>query len=220
SLWYAFNENFVLPLSHDEVVHGKGSLIGRMPGDDWQKFANLRVLYGYMWTHPGKKLLFMGGEFGQRREWAHDGELDWPLAALPAHDGLRRWVADLNRVCRAKPALHQLDFSADGFQWIDCSDALHSVIAFLRRPRGGGPAILVACNFTPVPRTDYVLGVPRAGRWRELLNSDAGLYGGGGWGNFGGVQAMALAAHGQPWSLALTLPALSTVILEEEAADD
>jgi 1,4-alpha-glucan branching enzyme len=206
SLWYAFNENFVLPLSHDEVVHGKGSLIGKMPGDDWQKLANLRVLFGYMWTHPGKKLLFMGGEFGQRREWAHDGELDWQLAASPAHAGLRRWVADLNRALRDKPALHQLDF---------CSDAQNSVIAFLRRPRGGGPAILVACNFTPVPRTDYVLGVPRTGRWKELLNSDAGLYGGGGWGNFGGVEAIAHAAHGQPCSLALTLPALSAVILEE-----
>ncbi len=215
SLWYAFNENFVLPLSHDEVVHGKGSLIGKMPGDDWQKLANLRVLFGYMWTHPGKKLLFMGGEFGQRREWAHDGELDWQLAASPAHAGLRRWVADLNRALRDKPALHQLDFSVDGFQWIDCSDAQNSVIAFLRRPRGGGPAILVACNFTPVPRTDYVLGVPRTGRWKELLNSDAGLYGGGGWGNFGGVEAIAHAAHGQPCSLALTLPALSAVILEE-----
>ncbi|MBX3612835.1 MAG: 1,4-alpha-glucan branching protein GlgB [Burkholderiaceae bacterium] len=215
SLWYAFNENFVLPLSHDEVVHGKGSLIGKMPGDDWQKFANLRAFYGYMWTHPGKKLLFMGGEFAQRREWTHDGELEWWVASMPGHDGVRRWVADLNRVYRDEPALHQLDFSSDGFQWIDCSDALHSVIAFLRRPRGGAPALLVACNFTPVPRTNYTLGVPAAGRWQEILNSDAKVYGGGGWGNLGGVDAMPLASHGQPWSLSLTLPALSTVVLKE-----
>jgi 1,4-alpha-glucan branching enzyme len=215
SLWYAFNENFVLPLSHDEVVHGKGSLIGKMPGDDWQKFANLRAFYGYMWTHPGKKLLFMGGEFAQRREWTHDGELEWWAASMPGHDGVRRWVADLNRVYRDEPALHQLDFSSDGFQWIDCSDALHSVIAFLRRPRGGAPALLVACNFTPVPRTNYTLGVPAAGRWQEILNSDAKVYGGGGWGNLGGVDAMPLASHGQPWSLSLTLPALSTVVLKE-----
>ena len=217
SLWYAFNENFVLPLSHDEVVHGKGSLIGRMPGDDWQKFANLRAFYGYMWTHPGKKLLFMGGEFGQRREWTHEGELEWWVASLPGHDGVRRWVSDLNRAYRDEPALHQLDFCAEGFQWIDCSDAQHSVIAFLRRPRGGAPAVLVACNFTPVPRTNYTLGVPGAGRWQEILNSDAKVYGGGGWGNLGGVEAVPLASHGQPWSLALTLPALATVVLREVA---
>jgi 1,4-alpha-glucan branching enzyme len=215
SLWYAFNENFVLPLSHDEVVHGKGSLIGKMPGDDWQKFANLRALYGYMWTHPGKKLLFMGSEFGQRREWTHDGELEWWVASLPGHDGVRRWVSDLNRVYRDEPALHQLDFSGDGFQWIDCSDALHSVIAFLRRPRAGAPAVLVACNFTPVPRTNYTLGVPAAGRWREILNSDAKIYGGADWGNLGGVEAVPLPSHGQPCSLALTLPPLATVVLKE-----
>ena len=217
SLWYAFNENFVLPLSHDEVVHGKGSLIGKMPGDDWQQFANLRALYGYMWTHPGKKLLFMGGEFGQRREWTHEGELEWWVASMPGHDGLKRWVADLNRAFREEPALHQLDFSADGFQWIDFSDAQHSVIAFLRRPRAGAPALLVVCNFTPVPRTGYRLGVPSGGRWLELLNSDANAYGGGGWGNFGGVDAAPLPRHGQPWSLGLTLPALSTVVMKEAA---
>ena len=217
SLWYAFNENFVLPLSHDEVVHGKGSLIGKMPGDDWQKFANLRALYGYMWAHPGKKLLFMGNEFAQRREWTHDGELEWWVASLPGHDGVKRWVSDLNSAYRDHPALHQLDFAAEGFQWIDCSDALHSVIAFLRRPRGGAPAVLVACNFTPVPRTNYTLGVPGAGRWQEILNSDAKVYGGGGWGNLGGVEAVPLASHGQPWSLALTLPALATVVLREVA---
>jgi 1,4-alpha-glucan branching enzyme len=217
SLWYAFNENFVLPLSHDEVVHGKGSMIGKMPGDDWRKFANLRVLYGYMWTHPGKKLLFMGSEFGQRREWAHDGELEWQLASQGAHGELRRWVSDLNRAYRDEPALHQLDFSAEGFQWIDCSDARHSVIAFLRKPRDGGPALLVACNFTPVPRTNYTLGVPTAGRWREILNSDAKIYGGGGWGNLGGVDAFPVTTHDQPWSVTLTLPPLATVILKEMA---
>ena len=217
SLWYAFNENFVLPLSHDEVVHGKGSMIGKMPGDDWRKFANLRVLYGYMWTHPGKKLLFMGSEFGQRREWAHDGELEWQLASQGAHGELRRWVSDLNRAYRDEPALHQLDFSAEGFHWIDCSDARHSVIAFLRKPRDGGPALLVACNFTPVPRANYTLGVPTAGRWREILNSDAKIYGGGGWGNLGGVDASPVTTHDQPWSVTLTLPPLSTVILKEMA---
>ena len=217
SLWYAFNENFVLPLSHDEVVHGKGSLIGKMPGDDWQKFANLRALYGYMWTHPGKKLLFMGCEFGQRREWAHDAELEWWVLSQKEHGGLRRLVADLNRAYRAEPALHELDFSAAGFQWIDCSDAQHSVIAFLRRPRAGGPSLLVACNFTPVPRSNYTVGVPAAGRWQEILNSDATIYGGAGWGNLGSVDAMPLASHGQPWSVTLTLPPLATVILREGA---
>jgi len=217
SLWYAFNENFMLPLSHDEVVHGKGSLVGKMPGDDWQKFANLRALYCYMWTHPGKKLLLMGSEFGQRREWTHDGELEWWVASQPEHGGVRRWVSDLNRAYRAEPALHELDFVAEGFQWIDCSDAQHSVIGFLRRPRAGRPALLVACNFTPVPRINYTLGVPSAGRWQEILNSDATIYGGAGWGNLGSVDAMPLPSHGQPWSLTLTLPPLATVILKEGA---
>ncbi len=215
SLWYAFNENFVLPLSHDEVVHGKGSLIGKMPGDDWQQFANLRALFGYMWTHPGKKLLFMGSEFGQRREWAHEEALEWHVASLPGHGGVARWVADLNRAYRAEPALHQLDFAPEGFQWVDFGDAQHSAIAFLRRPRAGAPALLVACNFTPVPRTGYARGVPSAGRWTEILNSDAAIYGGAGWGNLGGVEAAARPSHGQPCSLALTLPPLATVVLRE-----
>jgi 1,4-alpha-glucan branching enzyme len=217
SLWYAFNENFVLPFSHDEVVHGKGSLIGKMPGDDWQKFANLRVLYGYMWTHPGKKLLFMGCEFGQRREWAHDGELEWWVAEHGDHGGLQRWVADLNRFYRNEPALYELDFAAEGFQWVDGSDATNSVIAFLRKPRGGGPAVLVVCNFTPIPRTNYMVGVPTAGLWKEILNSDATIYGGSGWGNLGGVGSAPVAAHGHLQSLALTLPPLSTIILKESA---
>ncbi|NLD68736.1 MAG: 1,4-alpha-glucan branching protein GlgB [Limnobacter sp.] len=218
SLWYAFTENFVLALSHDEVVHGKGSLLGKMPGDDWQKFANLRALYGYMWGHPGKKLLFMGCEFGQRAEWAHEGELDWPVSSEGAHGGLRRWVADLNRAYRQEPALHQQDFVESGFEWVDCSDAQHSVIAFLRKPRDG-PALLVACNFTPVPRSNYALGVPCAGHWTEILNSDAKLYGGAGWGNFGGVDAVPIPMHGQPQSLTLTLPPLATVIFKEPGND-
>jgi len=216
SLVYAFNENFALPLSHDEVVHGKGSLVGKMPGDTWQQFANLRALYGYMWAHPGKKLLFMGGEFGQRREWTHDGELEWWVRERPEHAGLARWVAQLNRVYRDEPALWQVDFSHEGFEWIDANDAEESVIAFLRKPKGGGPLVAVVSNLTPVPRQNHALGVPRGGRWRELLNSDATDYGGSGWGNFGEVQAAPLPAHGRPYSLTLTLPPLSTVYLRSE----
>jgi 1,4-alpha-glucan branching enzyme len=212
-MFYAFSENFVLPLSHDEVVYGKGSLLGKMPGDSWQQFANLRALYGYMWGHPGKKLLFMGGEFGQRREWQHDEALEWWVASLPEHAGLQRWVADLNRAYRQEPALHQLDFAPEGFEWLDCSDADASVIAFLRRPRHGAP-LLVACNFTDVPRSGYVVGVPHGGYWREILNSDARDYGGSGWGNFGGVEAAAVGAHGRPCSLRLTLPPLAVVFLK------
>jgi len=214
SLWYAFNENFVLPLSHDEVVHGKGSLIGKMPGDAWQQFANLRALYGYMWAHPGKKLLFMGGEFGQRREWTHDGELEWWVTGMPEHGGMQRWVADLNRTYRAEPALYEVDFAHDGFEWIDCSDTESSVLAFLRKPRGGGPLMLVACNFTPLPRPNYVLGVPAGGAWQEVLNSDARDYGGAGWGNLGGVEAAPVGAHGRPFSLTLTLPPLGVVYMK------
>jgi len=214
SLIYAFNENFVLPLSHDEVVHGKGALVGKMPGDAWQQFANLRALYGYMWAHPGKKLLFMGGEFGQRREWGHDEALEWWVTGLAEHGGMQRWVADLNRLYREEPALYQVDFAAEGFEWIDCSDAQSSVIAFLRKPRGGGAPVLVACNFTPIARRDYVLGVPQGGTWRELLNSDAREYGGAGWGNLGGVAASEVAAHGRPWSIRVTLPPLAVLYLK------
>jgi 1,4-alpha-glucan branching enzyme len=220
SLWYAFNENFVLPLSHDEVVHGKGSLIGKMPGDSWQQFANLRALYGYMWGHPGKKLLFMGCEFGQRREWTHDDALEWWVTEQAAHGGVRRWMGDLNRVYRAEPALHQVDFAAEGFEWIDCSDAQSSVIAFLRKPRGGGAPVLVACNFTPLPRQNYVLGVPSGGTWRELLNSDAREYGGAGWGNLGGVAAAPVPAHGRPYSIGVTLPPLATLYMKGEANEE
>ena len=214
SLIYAFSENFVLPLSHDEVVHGKGSLIGKMPGDGWQQFANLRALYGYMWAHPGKKLLFMGGEFGQRREWGHDEALEWHVTGMPGHAGVQRWIADLNRVYRAEPALHQVDFASEGFEWVDCGDAQASVIAFLRKPRGGGAPVLVVCNFTPVPRQDYVIGVPQGGTWRELLNSDAREYGGSGWGNLGGVAAAPVEAHGRPWSVRLTLPPLGVLYMK------
>jgi 1,4-alpha-glucan branching enzyme len=212
SIWYAFSENFVLPLSHDEVVHGKGSLIGKMPGDEWQQFASLRLLYGYMWTHPGKKLLFMGGEFGQRREWQHEESLEWHVLALPLHAGVQRWVGDLNRLYRESAALHELDFSATGFQWLDCDDADVSVIAFLRCGASGSVA-LVACNFTPVPRENYRIGVPRGGRWHERLNSDAADYGGSGQGNLGALDSEAVAAHGQSQSLQLRLPPLAIVIL-------
>jgi 1,4-alpha-glucan branching enzyme len=218
SLIYAFNENFVLPLSHDEVVHGKGSLVVKMPGDDWQQMSNLRAMYAFMWTHPGKKLLFMGGEFGQRREWAHEGELEWWVAGMPGHAGVHRLVADLNRVYRAEPALHQRDFTPDGFEWIDANDASHSVIVYLRRPAAGGALLLVACNFTPVPRENYRIGVPHGGYWREVLNSDAKIYGGAGWGNLGGVQAAPVSAHRRPHSLSLTLPPLSTVVMKHEPA--
>ncbi len=214
SLVYAFNENFVLPISHDEVVYGKGSMINKMPGDAWQQFANLRALYGYMWAHPGKKLLFMGSEFGQRREWTHDGELEWFVADLPEHAGLRRFMRDLNRVYRDHPALHEVDFSHEGFEWIVAGDADTSVIVFLRKARGGAAPVLVVCNLTPLPRSNYLVGVTRPGYWRELLNSDATVYGGSGWGNLGGVQSNPVSAQGRPHSLSLTLPPLSTLLLQ------
>jgi 1,4-alpha-glucan branching enzyme len=212
SLIYAFNENFVLPLSHDEVVYGKGSLIGKMPGDDWQQFANLRALYGYMWSHPGKKLLFMGGEFGQRREWTHEGELEWWVAELPEHAGIKRLVRDMNRIYRSEPALHALDFSPAGFEWVDFGNADMSVIAFLRKAAFGAP-LLVICNFTPIPRSNFLLGVPSRGLWREILNTDAREYGGSGWGNFGGVESAPVSAHGRLESVNLSLPPLATLVL-------
>ncbi|CAN5756268.1 1,4-alpha-glucan branching protein GlgB [soil metagenome] len=216
SLAYAFNENFMLPLSHDEVVHGKGSLIEKMPGDDWRKFANLRLMYGHMWGHPGKKLLFMGGEFGQRREWNHDAELDWWLLGVnDAHGGLQRWVSDLNRLYRTEPALHALDFDAAGFEWIDGADAEGSVLSYLRKS-GSGDVLLVVANFTPVPRENYLVGVPRAGRWQERLNSDATLYGGSGVGNHGGVDSVPVSAHGRFHALNLQLPPLGVLILKFE----
>jgi 1,4-alpha-glucan branching enzyme len=216
SLIYAFNENFVLPLSHDEVVYGKGSLIGKMPGDDWQKFANLRTLYGYMWAHPGKKLLFMGAEFGQRREWTHEGELEWWVSDLPEHAGIKRLIGDLNRVYRREAALHQVDFSPAGFEWVDVGNAEMSIIAFLRKSTNGGAPLLVVCNFTPVPRANFLVGVPERGLWREVINTDARDYGGAGWGNLGGVESVPVGSHGRVESLSLTLPPLSTLVLRWE----
>jgi 1,4-alpha-glucan branching enzyme len=209
---YAFTENFVLPLSHDEVVHGKGSLLGKMPGDDWQKFANLRLLFGYMTAQPGKKLLFMGGELGQWREWNHDASVDWHLLAYAPHQGLQRWVRDLNHIYRDQPALHQLDCEPGGFEWVDCNDADTSAVSFLRRGRAHEDVLLIACNFTPVPRRHYVIGVPSGGYWRELLNSDSQLYGGSDLGNGGGVEARPVAAHGRDYSLSVTLPPLAMVV--------
>jgi 1,4-alpha-glucan branching enzyme len=214
SIWYAFSENFVLALSHDEVTQGKGSLLGRMHGDEWQQFANLRLLYGYMWGHPGKKLLFMGSEFGQRREWQHEESLEWNVLEYPLHRGVQRWVRDLNRYYRNTPALHELDFSAAGFEWVDCSDAESSVLAFLRRPHARGSEVLVVLNFTPIVREHYRVGVPRGGFWRERLNSDASEYGGSSQGNLGGVEAVPIAAHGRPYSVSLRLPPLGALYLE------
>jgi 1,4-alpha-glucan branching enzyme len=216
-LLYAFNENFVLPLSHDEVVHAKGSLLGRMPGDDWQKFANLRCLYGYMYGQPAKKLLFMGGEIGQWREWNHETSLDWHLLDYPLHRGLQSWVRDLNRLYAETAALHESEFEPDGFEWVDCHDADNSTLSFLRRSRGTGEVILVVCNFTPVPRMNYRIGVPQGGFWRELLNSDALCYGGSGVGNAGGCEAEAAPFHGRPWTLPLTLPPLGVIYLKGSA---
>ncbi|RMD70276.1 MAG: 1,4-alpha-glucan branching protein GlgB [Gammaproteobacteria bacterium] len=216
SIWYAFFENFVLPLSHDEVVHGKGSLIGKMPGDDWQKFANLRALYGYMFGHPGKKLLFMGSEFAQWREWNHDESLDWHLLDFPPHQGMQLWVKDLNHLYRSEPALFELDFSQDGFEWVDCHDWEESTLSFLRKGRHTQDIFLIACNFTPVPRMGYRLGVPRGGWWQEVLNSDAACYGGSNIGNFGGREAEAIPAHGRPFSLSLNLPPLGVLFFKSK----
>jgi 1,4-alpha-glucan branching enzyme len=215
SIWYAFHENFVLPLSHDEVVYGKGSLLFKMPGDEWQRFANLRLLFGYMYCHPGKKLLFMGGEFGQWQEWYHEESLHWHLLEYPLHSGVRRLVQDLNFLMRNEPALHELDFKTEGFEWIDISDHEGCVISFLRKGRSEEDTLLIVCNFTPVVRYDYRIGVPDGGFWRELLNSDAKEYGGSGQGNKGGVEAMPQPMHNRSYSLALTLPPLGIIIFKK-----
>jgi 1,4-alpha-glucan branching enzyme len=207
---YAFSENFMLPLSHDEVVHGKGSLLSKMPGDDWQRFANLRLLYGYQFGQPGKKLLFMGDELAQRREWDHDGSLDWHLLESPAHEGILRWVADLNRLYREQGALHARDTEYDGFAWTQPNDPETSLLSFLRMSATGSP-LLVICNFTPVPRPNILAGVPHGGFWHELLNSDAEIYGGSGWGNLGGVEARPVPLHGMPWTLTVTVPPLGCI---------
>jgi 1,4-alpha-glucan branching enzyme len=214
-LIYAFNENFVLPLSHDEVVHGKGSLLGKMPGDHWQKFANLRALYGFMWAHPGKKLLFMGGEFGQWAEWNHDQSLDWHLLAEPRHAGLKQLIGDLNRLYRDTPALYEIDFEPAGFEWISADDADNSVLAFVRRGRDRSRFIVCVCNFTPVVREHYRIGVPTSGEYRERLNTDSRFYGGSDVGNvYGAVRAEPIPAHGRDWSVSLTLPPLACLYFE------
>lgn len=219
SLVYAFNENFMLSLSHDEVVYGKGSLLNKMPGDVWQKSANLRLLFGYMYTHPGKKLTFMGGEFGQWNEWNHESSLDWHLLDYPVHQGIKQWVSDLNRVYRSEKPLYDVDFKADGFEWIDCNDWESSVIAFLRKSPACDEVILTVCNFTPVVRDGYRVGVPAGGYWKELLNSDAEVYGGSGYGNKGGVTADRLPVHGREYSLYLELPPLSILVFKGKARD-
>jgi 1,4-alpha-glucan branching enzyme len=208
---YAFNENFVLPLSHDEVVYGKSSLLGKMPGDDWQKFANLRLLYGYMYTQPGKKLLFMGAELAQWQEWNHDGSPDWHFLQYQRHADIYNWLKALNRLYRNEPALYEMDFDPEGFEWIDASDALQSVISFVRKGRTTDDILLIICNFTPTIHTGYRVGVPRGGAWKEVLNSDAAEYGGSGQGNPESTRAAKVPCHGRPYSIEITLPPLAMV---------
>jgi 1,4-alpha-glucan branching enzyme len=215
SIWYAFYENFVLPLSHDEVVHGKGALHGKMPGDEWQQCANLRLLFGYMYGHPGKKLLFMGSEIGQWREWSHEESVEWHSLEHPSHQGIQKWVKDLNRFYRNEPALYELDFSLEGFEWIDFHDWEHSVISFIRKGQTTRDIILVVCNFTPIPRKGYLIGVPRSGFWKEILNSDSEFYWGSGCGNAGGVEATQMPVGGKPYALSLTLPPLGVVFFKK-----
>jgi len=217
---YAWTENFVLPLSHDEVVHGKRSLLSKMPGDPWQQFAELRALYGYMMAQPGKKLLFMGAELGPWAEWNHDAELDWALLGWPSHDGLRRWLGDLLRLYRDEPAMHRHEASGGGFRWIDCSDREASVLVMLRHAEEPAPPVVIACNFTPVPRHGYRIGVPQDGPWRERLNSDAPRYWGSGLVNAGDLVPEPVLWHGFTHSLALTLPPLGCVVLVPAATPD
>jgi len=213
-LLYAFNENFILPLSHDEVVHGKGSMIERMPGNSWQSFANLRLYYTFMYGHPGKKLLFMGGEFAQQREWSHSTSLDWHLLDLPMHAGIQQLVKDLNRLYQATPALYEIDFDSGGFEWIDCNDNRQGVISFLRRGKNPAVFVVVVCNMTPVMRSDYCIGVPAPGQYLERLNSDASTYGGSGVGNLGTVVSEQVGIHGREHSISLNLPPLAALILQ------
>jgi 1,4-alpha-glucan branching enzyme len=215
-LLYAFTENFILPFSHDEVVYGKQSMIDKMPGDEWRKFANLRLLYALMFGHPGKKLLFMGGEFGQWSEWNHDASLDWHLMQQPLHAGLQRWVRDLNTLYRGERSLYEVDFDASGFEWVDCTDFERSIVSFLRKAENSKDMLLFVYNFTPVPRHNYRVGVPLECNWKEMLNSDAALYGGSGQGNLGGLVAAPLPSQGRPYSLNLTLPPLSAVVFRPE----
>jgi len=215
SMWYAYSENYILPLSHDEVVYGKGSLVGKMPGSETERYANLRLLFGFMFTHPGKKLLFMGGEFAQWREWVHDESLEWHGLEHQAHRDVQRWVKDLNALYRREPALHELDFEPEGFEWIDFSDVDKSIVSYLRKGTSAKDDVLVVCNFTPVPQTHYLVGVPEGGLWRELLNSDAREYGGTGLGNLGAVRADVHPIHGRDYSLDLTLPPLAVLIFKK-----
>jgi 1,4-alpha-glucan branching enzyme len=214
SMLYAFNENFILPFSHDEVVHGKGSMFGKIPNDDWQKAATLRTLYGFMYAHPGKKLMFMGGEFGQGQEWDHDRSLDWHLLEKPLHAGLQGFVRDLNRTYASEPALHEVDFDANGFRWIDCNDAENSIVSLIRRAKDGVDFVVAVLNFTPVPRENYRVGVPDEGTYRELLNSDADFYGGGNVGNGGAIGSEPVKAHGFDQSIGLRLPPLGFLLLK------
>ncbi len=216
SMWYAYTENFMLPLSHDEVVHGKGSLLGKMPGYETDKYANLKCLFGFMYTHPGKKLLFMGGEFAQWREWVHEESLEWHALDYAAHKQVQLWVRDINDLYRKEPALHELDFDPAGFEWVDFNDADRSVISYLRKGNSTHDVILVVCNFTPVAHTDYRIGVPAPGAWREVLNSDAGEYGGSGQGNRGMVEARSEPSHGRGYSLSLVLPPLAVLVFKKE----
>jgi 1,4-alpha-glucan branching enzyme len=219
-MMYAFTENFVLPLSHDEVVHGKGSLLGKMPGDEWQRAANLRLLFAHMYANPGKKLLFMGGDLGQYREWNHDASLDWELLQFPIHAGINRWLEDLNKAYRDLPAFHELDMSPEGFEWIDCNDTENSIVSLMRRSKSRpDESMVVVMNFTPLPRHNYQVGVPRGGEWREILNSDAVLYGGSGQGNMGLVEAAPIPLHGRRWSATITLPPLGAVFLLSSGAE-
>jgi 1,4-alpha-glucan branching enzyme len=211
SLMYAFSENFVLPLSHDEVVHGKGSMIGKMPGDRWQQFANLRALYAYMWAHPGKKLLFMGGELAQYAEWSHDRSLDWHLLEFAEHAGVQQLVRELNRVYRAEPALWELDNDPAGFRWLEANDASRNVLAFVRSGKDGTRPVVCVCNLSPEVRERYRVGFPSPGRWAELLNTDSTYYGGTDVGNLGVVEAEAHGWHDQPFSAEVTLPPLAVV---------
>ena len=210
---YAFTENFVLPLSHDEVVHGKGSLLARMPGDEWQRFASLRAYYAFMWAYPGKKLLFMGQEFAQGVEWNVEAGLEWPLLAVGPHRGIRALVRDCNRLYREQRALHERDCEPDGFRWVEVDDRERSVFAWLRIGGDGAPPVVAIANFTPVPREGYRIGLPLPGRWREILNSDAAAYGGSDRGNAGGVDSHPGESHGQPCFANVSLPPLGTLWL-------
>jgi 1,4-alpha-glucan branching enzyme len=216
SLMYAFSERFVLPLSHDEVVHGKGSLANKMPGDAWQKLANLRLALGYMWAHPGKKLLFMGGELGQWREWSEGRALDWDLLGDRLHAGVQRFVRDLNALYAGEKAFWEMDFSHEGFEWIDFHDVQNSVVSFVRRGREPGEELVFVCNFTPVPRMGYRVGLPRAGRYAEVLNSDAEAYGGSNLGNAGAVRTEPVPEHGRAQSAPLVLPPLGLLVLKHQ----